>query len=61
MGMAVGHILKQGGIHGQQLRTGGHCHWAGAEMRVFTLSNLIITDQRTNGQTKPLVELRVRN
>ena len=39
--------------------------WAGAEMRVFTLSNSIITDgptdQRTNGRTKPLIELRVRN
>ena len=35
--------------------------WAGAEMRVFTLSNSIITDQRTNGQTKPRIELRVRN
>ena len=39
--------------------------WAGAEMRVFTLSNSIITDRRTNGptdqRTKPLIELRVRN
>ena len=47
--------------------------WAGAEMRVFTLSNSITTDQRTDGptdgqtngrtdgRTKPLIELRVRN
>ena len=39
--------------------------WAGAEMRVFTLSNTIITDGPTDGQTdertKPLIELRVRN
>ena len=45
--------------------------WAGAEMRVFILSNSIITDQRTNGptdqrsngpidgRTKPLIELLV--
>ena len=25
--------------------------WAGADMRVFTLSNSIITDQRTDGRT----------
>ena len=39
--------------------------WAGAEMRVFTLSNSIITDgptdQRTKGRTKPPIELHVRN
>ena len=35
--------------------------WAGAEMRVFALSNSIITDGRTDGRTKPLIELRVRN
>ena len=47
--------------------------WAGAEMRVFTLSNSIITDRRTDGptdrqingptdgRTKALIELRVRN
>ena len=28
--------------------------WAGAEMRVFTLIDSIITDGRTDGQTKPL-------
>ena len=40
--------------------------WAGAEMRVFTLSNSIITDgrtngptdQRTNGRTRPLIMIR---
>ena len=43
--------------------------WAGAEMRVFTFSNSIITDGgadgrtngRADGRTKPLIELRVRN
>ena len=39
--------------------------WAGAEMRVLTLSKSIITDRRTNGptdgRTKPLIELRVCN
>ena len=39
--------------------------WAGAEMRVFPLFNSITTDQPTNrptdGRTKPLIELRVRN
>ena len=35
--------------------------WVGAEMRVFTLSNSIITDRPTDGRTKPLIELRVRN
>ena len=39
--------------------------WAGAEMHVFTLSNSITTDgrtdQRTDGRTKPIIELRVRN
>ena len=38
--------------------------WAGAEMRVFTLSNWITTDrptdQPTNGRTKPLIEMRGR-
>ena len=43
--------------------------WAGAEMRVFTLSNSITTDGRTDGQmdqwtdgwTKPLIESLVRD
>ena len=35
--------------------------WAGAEMRVFTLSNSITTDGRTDGGTKPLIKLCVRN
>ena len=40
--------------------------WAGAEMRVFTLYNSITitdgpTDERTDGRTKPPIELRVRN
>ena len=39
--------------------------WAGAEMRVFTFSNSIITDRpmdrRTDGRTKPLTELCVCN
>ena len=35
--------------------------WAGAEMRVFTLFDSIITDGRTDRRTKPLIELRVRN
>ena len=35
--------------------------WAGAEMRVFPLFDSIITDGRTDGRTKPLIELRVRN
>ena len=30
--------------------------WARAEMRVFALANSIITDGRTNGRTKPLIE-----
>ena len=42
---------------------------AGAEMRVFTLSNSITTDrptdqptdQRTDGRTKPLIESLVRD
>ena len=40
--------LKQGRIHDQnQSRTGGQ----GRKMPVFTLSNSIITDGRTNGRT----------
>ena len=43
--------------------------WAGAEMRVFPLFDLSVTDQPTDqptnrptdGRTKPLIELRVRN
>ena len=36
--------------------------WAGAEMRVFTLfDSCSRTDQRTDGRTKALIELRVRN
>jgi len=39
--------------------------WAGAEMRVFPLFNSSMTDgptdQQTDGRTKPLIELRVRN
>ena len=35
--------------------------WAGAVMRVFPLFDSIITEGRTNGRTKPLTELRVRN
>ena len=35
--------------------------WAGAEMRNFPLFDSIITDRRTDGWTKPLIELRVRN
>ena len=38
---------------------------AGAEMRVFPLFDSMVTDGRTdgptNGRTKPLIELRVRN
>ena len=41
-------------------------HTAASNMRVIALFNSIIgtdrlTDQWTNGQTKPLIELRVRN
>ena len=39
--------------------------WAGAKTRVFTLFNSITLDQRTDqwtdGRTKPLKELHVRN
>ena len=39
--------------------------WAGAEMRVFTLSKMNITDGPTNGltdgRTKPLIETLVRD
>ena len=35
--------------------------WAGAEMRVFTISNSITTDRRTDGRTKPLIESLVRD
>ena len=36
--------------------------WAGAEIRVFTLSNSItMTNGPTDGRTKPLIELRVHN
>ena len=39
--------------------------WAGAEMRVLTLSNSITTDRPTNGptdgRTKPLIESLVRD
>ena len=39
--------------------------WAGADMRVFTLSNSITTDERTDGrtdgQTKTLIESLVRD
>ena len=39
--------------------------WAGAEMRVFPLSDSITTDRRTNGptdgRTKPLIESLVRD
>ena len=39
--------------------------WAGAEIRVFPLFNSSVTDQPTDrptdGRTKPLIELRVRN
>ena len=39
--------------------------WAGAEMRVFPIFRLVVTDQptngRTDGRTKPHIELRVRN
>ena len=35
--------------------------WAGAEMRVFPLFDSMVTDQPTDGRTKPLIELRVRN
>ena len=39
--------------------------WAGAEMRVFTLSNSITTDRPTDGptdgRTKPLIESLVRD
>ena len=34
--------------------------WAGAETCVFTLFDSIITNGRTDGRTKPLIELRVR-
>ena len=56
-------VMKQRRIHGQYYVVADG--WAGAEMRVSTLSNSIITDGptdgRTNGRTKPLIELRVRN
>ena len=40
--------------------------WAGAEKRLFQLFDPCLrtngpTDQRTNGRTKPPIELRVRN
>ena len=35
--------------------------WAGAEMRVLPLFDLMVTDGPTDGRTKPLIELRVRN
>ena len=36
--------------------------WAGAEMRVFTLfDSWSRTNGPTDGRTKPLIELRVRN
>ena len=37
--------------------------WAGADMRVFLLSTRADrpTDGPTDGRTKPLIELRVRN
>ena len=35
--------------------------WAGAEMRVFPLFDSMVTDGPTDGRTKPLIELRVRN
>ena len=39
--------------------------WAGAEMRVFPLLDSMVTDgptnQWTDGRTKPLIELRVRD
>ena len=49
---------NQGRKHGQyQSRTGGQ----GRKMRVFALSNSIITDGPTDGRTKPLIESLVRD
>ena len=35
--------------------------WAGVDMRVFPLFDSMVMDGRTDGRTKPLIELRVRN
>ena len=35
--------------------------WAGAEMPVFPLFNSMTPDGPTDGRTKPLIELGVRN
>ena len=35
--------------------------WAGVDMRVFPLFDSMVTNGRTDGRTKPLIELRVRN
>ena len=50
----------QGRIHGHQLRTGGQgrkCAFPYFSTRVHGPP----TNQRTDGRTKPLIELRVRN
>ena len=51
---------EQGRIHGHQLRTGGQgrkCAFPHFSTRVHGPP----TNQRTDGRTKPLIELRVRN
>ena len=49
---------EQGRIHGYQLRTGGQ----GRKCAFFHFSTRWLwTDGPTNGRTKPLIELRVRN
>ena len=35
--------------------------WAGAEMRVFPLFDSSVTNRRTDGWTKPLIESLVRD
>ena len=60
-------MKKQGRIHGQYYgRVGRGRAGAGAEMHVFTLFDSCLqtdgwTDRRTDGQTKALIELRIRN
>ena len=54
---------KQGRIHGHQLRTGGQerkCAFSHISTRAHQRTNGP-TDRRTDGRTKPLVELCVRN
>ena len=54
----MGKREEQGRIHGHQLRTGGQ-----GRKCVFShfSTRWLRTDRRTDGRTKPLIELRVRN